>query len=136
MDDFLGNHVIVNDISSRNKSNLLLSDNFKEDEFEAVGYYLHHQFIEDSAKDDGSKLREALEILDLGNEDDQSVIELSINSTPIKDLLNPVTNVRFHDIPVFLEEKSLKIIIPRALNGAILKRAILISSSVTGPPKK
>lgn len=134
MDNFLSDDNVISDIPSRNESNLFLRNDFRKDVLEPVSYNLYHQFIEDRVKTNESKLRKAFWILDLGEENNQRVIKISINVTIIEDFFNPITDCKTYSIPLLLEEKSMKTVTSKSFEQGHVKKSIpnfLVGNKVT-----
>lgn len=121
MDNLLGKENVFGNVSFCNESRLLWCNDFSEYKPKLISDYLYNQFIKDEVEVDRVELGEIFKILDLGNENDQGVIEFSIDGTLIKDLLNPITHNRSNYIPLFLKEESMKTVFPSSFKRGHIK---------------
>lgn len=110
MNDFMNDDDVICDVSSCYESSLLLGNDFGKNKLEPISYDLHHKFVHNSTKAYQVEFREVLKILNFGDEDNQGIVEISINYTSIKDLLDPVTNRRTDSVLLFLEEENMETI--------------------------
>lgn len=105
MKGFLSYDDVIHDVSSGYEPNLLLGNDFGKDKLEPIGYDLLHKFVQNNTKAYRAELREVLRILNFGDENNQGIVEINI-----KDLLDPIMDRWTNNIPLFLEEESMKTI--------------------------
>lgn len=130
MGHFLGYDNVVRYVLPCYKA-LFLQDNVRKHTSKSISNYFHNQFIQYRTQADGSELTKVFRMIDLRDENNQSIVKLFNNSIP-KKTPRTKSQTALPTTSHWLWKKwAWNPLLLGAFKGSMSKRAFLISSSVT-----